>query len=463
MNRFSLIAAAAVLAAAVVGVALFAGGAPNNQPAPTPAAVAATPAPSASTSPSASADAKAPSSLVGTWFGPGRDVPGIVGGSGSRLLITDTGVAFGTPNDQGRPLLSAELAGSVGDTLTVTSGLGSCAETDTGTYQWSLSASGTVLAVTSSGDPCAERASAFEGTWWKAACKIGPTCLGDLEAGTYASQFFRPDHNQASEWGPLFGGIGYTVPEGWANSADWPSRFLLTPSTSYADEDSSGGGPFGVVHEVAVYAKVRQPLCRTDPAASTVDPAAGQTVADLEQWIAGLPDVDTTAAAPITIDGHQGRMLDLRLRPERDHDVPGRGQAVRRAAGRCRRAERRQATAFALFQGERMRLILAGHGRLRPGDRDRRPQRHPRRGSGAVPGTRGRRDARRRVVHLQVARSAPEPARRPRLRLAGVPAVSFAARPRPPAAARFRLSRVPRFDSIGKTPGGPDPWRSMSL
>src|SRR4029079_18287303 len=116
-------------------------------------------APSASASPSASADATAPSSLVGTWFGPGRDVPGIVGGSGSRLLITDTGVAFGTPNDQGRTLLSAELAGSVADTLTVPSGLGTCAETGTGTYQWNLSASGTVLAVTSSGDPCAERAS----------------------------------------------------------------------------------------------------------------------------------------------------------------------------------------------------------------------------------------------------------------------------------------------------------------
>ena len=41
MNRISLIAVAAVLAAAVVGVALYAGGAPNNQPAPTPAAATA--------------------------------------------------------------------------------------------------------------------------------------------------------------------------------------------------------------------------------------------------------------------------------------------------------------------------------------------------------------------------------------------------------------------------------------
>ena len=360
MNRFSLIAAAALLGAAVVGVALFAGGAPNNQPAPTPAAVAATPAPSASTSPSASADAKAPSSLVGTWFGPGRDVPGIVGGSGSRLLITDTGVAFGTPNDQGRALLSAELAGSAGDTLSVTSGLGSCAASETGTYQWTLSASGTVLAVTSSGDQCAERATAFEGTWWKAACKIGPTCLGNLEAGTYASQFFRPDHNQASEWGPLFGGIGYTVPEGWANSADWPSRFLLTPSTSYADEDSSGGGPFGVVHEVAVYAKVGAAL-EDGSCPSTVDPAAGQTVAALEQWIAGLDDVETTAAAPITIDGHKGRMLDLRLRPEATTTCPGEARpSVEVLAGAGAPSDGKHG--IPLFLGERMRLVLVDVG-----------------------------------------------------------------------------------------------------
>ena len=360
MNRFSLIAAAAVLGAAVVGVALFAGGAPNNQPAPTPAAVAATPAPSASTSPSASADAKAPSSLVGTWFGPGRDVPGIVGGSGSRLLITDTGVAFGTPNDQGRPLLSAELAGSVGDTLSVTSGLGSCAATDTGAYRWSLSASGTVLAVTRSGDPCAERASAFEGTWWKAACKIGPTCLGDLEAATYASQFFRPDHNQASEWGPLFGGIGYTVPEGWANSADWPSRFLLTPSTSYADEDSSGGGPFGVVHEVAVYA--RPGAARQDGSCEQkVDAAVKPTVAELERWIAGLPDVVTTAAAPITIDGHQGRMLDLHLRGGTTATCPAEtGPSVELLAGTGEPSD--GAYGVGLFEGERMRLILLDTG-----------------------------------------------------------------------------------------------------
>jgi len=360
MNRFSLIAAAAVLGAAVVGVALFAGGAPNTQPAPTPAAVVTTPAPSASAAPLTSADATAPSSLVDTWFGPSRDMPGIVGGSGSRLLITDNGLAFGTPNDQGRALLSAELAGSVGDTLTVTSGLGSCAASDTGTYQWSLSASGAVLAVTSSGDPCAERATAFEGTWWKAACKIGPTCLGDLEAGTYASQFFRPDHNQASEWGPLFGGIGFTVPEGWANSADWPSRFILTPSTSYADEDSSGGGPFGVVHELVVYAKPGAAL-QDGSCGLKADAAVKPTVAELERWIAGLPDVVTTAAAPITVDGHQGRMLDLHLRAGTTVRCPGETQpSVEVLAGTGEPSD--GPYDVGLFEGERMRLILLDTG-----------------------------------------------------------------------------------------------------
>ena len=235
MNRFSLIAAAAVLGAAVVGVALFAGGAPNNQPAPTPAALAATPAPSASTSPSASADAKAPSSLVGTWFGPGRDVPGIVGGSGSRLLITDTGVAFGTPNDQGRPLLSAELVGS--DRRHAQRDVGSrllCSDRHR-RVQWSLSARGTVLAVTAPATraPSAPQRSRAPGgrPGARSGRRASATSRPDVPRSSSV-----PDHNQASEWGPLFGGIGYTVPEGWANSADWPSRFMLTPSTSYADE-----------------------------------------------------------------------------------------------------------------------------------------------------------------------------------------------------------------------------------
>jgi hypothetical protein len=361
MNRFSLIAVAAVLGAALVGVALFAGGAPNNQPAPTPAPVAVTPAPSTSPSPSASADATAPSSLVGTWFGPHHDVPGILAGSGSRLTVTDTGVAFGTPNEQTRPaLLSAGVAGSAGDALTLRSGIGSCSADAIGTYHWRLSENGTVLDLTSDGDTCAARATAFEGTWWKAGCRIGPTCLGDLDAGTYGSQFFSADHNQASEWGPLFGGIGFTVPEGWANSADWPSRFNLTPSTSYTDEDSNGAHPNGVVHEVAVYARMAAAL-RDGSCGATVDPAGGQTVADLERWIAALPDVLTTAAAPITIDGHRGRMLDLRLRPDATSSCPDAGKPsveLLTSAG----TPSDESYGVVLAEGERMRLILLDAG-----------------------------------------------------------------------------------------------------
>ena len=305
MNRFSLIAAVAVLGAAIVGVALFAGGAPNNQPAPTSAPVDASPSASAD----ASQTATAPAALVGTWFGPNRDVPGIVTGSGSRLAVTDTGLAFGPPNDQARALLSAALTASEGDTLTVSSGLGSCNAGDTGTYRWKLSPSGNVLTVSSNGDACAQRATALAGTWWKAACKIGPTCLGNLDAGTYGSEFFSAGHNQANDWAPAFGGIGYTVPDGWSNSEDWPSRFVVTPSPAYATEDSSGKGPIFIVHEIAVYARMAAAV-QDGKCAGGFDPAGGRTVADLERWLKGLPDVVTKAAAPITHARRETRTHD---------------------------------------------------------------------------------------------------------------------------------------------------------
>ena len=363
MNRFSLIAVAAVLGAAIVGVALFASGARNNQPAPTPAPVAATPTPTPSTaadaSPSASVAPQSgvtPPELAGGWFGSNHVVPGIEPGSGSRLGITETGLAFGPPNRQEITLLSAEVADSGGDTFTVRSGLGSCAPTDTGTYHWSLSPGGNVLAITSDGDTCAERAAAFAGTWWKAGCKIGPTCLGDLDGGTFASQFFRPDHNQADQWAPLLGGIGFTVPEGWANSADWPSRFILTPSTSYANEDSSGGGPFGVVHEVAVHANVAAAL-QDGSCGAAIDPNGGETVAELERWIAGLPDVATKAATSITVDGHEGRMLDLRIKPGATTSCQDAGKPfVELLTATGTPADGTHGVGLA--QGERMRLIL---------------------------------------------------------------------------------------------------------
>jgi hypothetical protein len=355
MNRFMLVAAAAVLAAALVGVAVFAGGARNNQPAPTPV-VAPTPV----ASPTVSQPATAPASLIGTWLGSDHAVAGIEPGSGSRLEITDTGLAFGPPNRQGVNVVSAALAGSAGDTLTVRSDSGPCAASDTGSYRWSLSASGNSLAITSGADACTERAAAFAGTWWKAGCSIGPTCLGDLDAGTYGSQFFSAGHNQANDWAPLFGGIGYTVPDGWSNSEDWPSRFMLTPSASYATEDSSGKGPIFIIHEVAVYAGLAAAV-QDGKCAGGLDPAGGRTVADLERWLRGLPDVVTESAAPITIDGRQGRILDLRLRPGTTTACPGSPKAsiqLLLSGG----TPTDEAYGVVLAEGERMRLILLDDG-----------------------------------------------------------------------------------------------------
>ena len=318
---------------------------PEHEPAPTPPAVAATPvAVSIDRRRRHRADAKAPSSLVGTWFGPGRDVPGIVAGSGSRLTGHGHGCRVrARPNDQGRP---APLGGgrrrAPATRSTVTSGLGSCAATDTGTYQWSLSASGTVLddhqRAATRARSAPQRSRAPGG---RPRARSGRRASETSRPATYASQFFRPDHNQASEWAPLFGGIGYTVPGGMGELGRLaePVRYV-TPSTSYADEDSSGGGPIGVVHEVAVYAREgsapgrilrrRQSTRRSDRRSPT-----------LERWIAGLHRCR-----------HDGRGADHDRRPQgpnarpasRSHRRPRRAPARPGRPSSCWPSWRRQAT-----------------------------------------------------------------------------------------------------------------------
>ena len=80
-------------------------------------------------------------------------------------------------------------------------------------------------------------------------------CLGDLAAGTYPSQFIRP-RLPAGRRGPrTYGGVTYTVPDGWANSGDWPGEFSLVPSTDYASFGPDSG-PDGVFNEIVV---MRQP------------------------------------------------------------------------------------------------------------------------------------------------------------------------------------------------------------
>ena len=137
----------------------------------------------------------------------------------------------------------------------------------TGDYTWSLSAAGRHLAIQPVSDDCAGRLAAIPGDWVKMACKnLDDNCLGDLAAGTYGSQFITPRLDPGASWNPVYGGVTYTVPDGWANSGDWPDTFTLTPSAAYATETKDGPVD-GQWHEVTVWrqpaAVVQQTGCRT--------------------------------------------------------------------------------------------------------------------------------------------------------------------------------------------------------
>jgi hypothetical protein len=360
MNRFVLIAAVAVLGAALFGGALLVGGGRNASPAPTPAMSATLASPVATAPPSSAVvtGAALPASLQYRWIGEPRDIPGH--GTSTRtglnflassFFVTGTEYGFGasllnsTASDIGSGRLRLETATAAPD----------CAVGDVGTYAWSLSPGGTVLTVEPGTDACTARAAALPGTWYRIACtNTADGCIGELEAGTYPSQYIAPRLDIGASWAPDLGALTYTVPAGWANSSDWPNTFSLTPAADYRLEDASGP-PDRNYHEIFLFT---QPLAaRQDAACSdTPDPTIDRSAAGLLAWLGTLPSLSLSKALPVTIDGHRGTMVDIGLKASWKTSCPG--DAVPSAAYFTQAGDRQNAYGVGIFAGERQRLIL---------------------------------------------------------------------------------------------------------
>ncbi len=121
------------------------------------------------------------------------------------------------------------------------------------------------------------------------------------------------DSRQEASWQPQWGALTFTVPAGWANSADWPNSFVLTPSDAYATEGPSGQ-PDGSAREVASY---RLPYAIGQDAACTDQAVQGVTasVDGLIAYVRGLKSVVATAPAAMTIDGHPAKWIDVTIAP----------------------------------------------------------------------------------------------------------------------------------------------------
>jgi hypothetical protein len=327
MNRLIPIAAVAVISVALLGGgAIIAGG--RAGPAPTqapqtapPVAPSATPAAKASPSQAAVA---VPKSLQSFWAGGSHVLPRLGSLVRTDLLLGPTGGCITTGTDSAPCLaVSSELTTMTPDSFSFTTTTADdCAVGDAGSYPWALSAGGSVLTIGSGTDACADRAAAYEGTWYRIACKApADGCMGDLEAGTYPSQFITPRLAPATAWQPAFGAITYTVPAGWSNSADFPMELVLLPSSTYATF-SDQGGPANVYHQVQVLADPG-PVKQDAACTNAIDTSVNRTADGMADWIANNPAFTVTNAQSGPLDGHHARRMDLAVNPASAARCPG--------------------------------------------------------------------------------------------------------------------------------------------
>ena len=321
MTRNLLVAGAAAVIAVAIGVALLLGrgsspivGTASPSPSPSQGSVQT---PSAKPS-QADLGGPLPAQLQARWMGKSAVVSGLSIDAGTSVVFSANGVGLSPSNANTSPVLSAS-ATSTGQVLRLTSG-SACNADDIGLYGWSISSDGRTLTLTGQSDACATRLAALAGTWWLDGCKDTQTnCLGDLGPGTYASQYIAPRVKPGTLWSPVFGGLTYTVPAGWANSSDWPNTFGLTPSTDYATVGPGGqeGG--------------RSILLITQPAAlspmsacsGAVDNRVAHTVSAEVSSIEHTPGLISSAPTAISIGGHQGQWVDVRLNPTWKTACPG--------------------------------------------------------------------------------------------------------------------------------------------
>jgi hypothetical protein len=253
------------------------------------------------------------------WMGGHRDVPGVLPLAGTSIILSADDFALTQSGGSGdRHLLSSSASAvSVGQVrLELTANAAGCTAGNVGLYSWSLSPSGRTLTIGGKEDECSPRLAALRGAWWRMACKDphDDVCLGDLDAGTYGSQYIVPRLDPGVDWEPVFGALTYTVPDGWANSADWPDRLNLVPSTDFAKVTPDQQE---VDSEVLVFT---QPIALKQGAPCfTGEPQSGvgRTVDDLITWLDQVPGLTVTESKAVSLDGNPGQWVDLRVDPDR--------------------------------------------------------------------------------------------------------------------------------------------------
>ena len=298
-----------------------------------------------------------PPGLRFAWVGEPRVLPDY--GIETRTKLHFDATAFWGTGTNYPPRVADSRALFATDSMVLTGAGGDCAPDQQGRYAWSISPGGTILVVQPGRDPCEMRSKLVPGAWYRTDCKdVQDQCLGVLEAGSYKSQYVDPRVKNGA-WIPNFGAITFTVPDGWANSRDTPSEFVLTPATDYATESPDGPGP-GAIHEMRLFTQpagaIQDGSCQPND-----DTSVGLTVDALVTWLRAQRGLVAGSPQPITIDGHPGQMLDLRLDPSWTASCPGDPQPS--VAILTEAAFHLDSYTVGLVGDERLRLILLDIGR----------------------------------------------------------------------------------------------------
>ncbi len=320
MNRLSMVAAVAAAAVLAVGGGLWltrSDGPDIGGPSPTAV-------PSASPSGAPPSAALAPAELQHTWLGEVVEAPDLPAGRDrSFLMIGPSTVHLAIAQPQF--LLSDITADDPGVLRLVSrNATGACSPGDVGLYTWSLSPKGTRLQLAATEDACEARRAVFEGEWERSACRNPDNnCLGDLEAGTYKSQFIGPRLDEGEPWTANYGAFSYTVPDGWSNTSDYPDNYVLMRSADYAVATDPKDGFKDLIE---FYARPGIGL-QDETCEPQVKPDTGRSVDELIAHVTQHPGLVASAPQPITIDGHAGQTVDVTIAPSwtgRCPEVPDR-------------------------------------------------------------------------------------------------------------------------------------------
>ena len=290
MNRFSIAAVVAAVAVAIGGLWYLNRPVSDIGPPSSPP-----PSPTAET-------ASVPVELQFTWLGELRDVPGLPTDR-SVLGFDETGAHYLEDFDS---TVSVAPENRLELTLAAAHAATGCEAGAAGSYDYGLSPGATKLTLTAVRDDCQARADAISGDWLRSSClNTENWCLGPLEAGEYKSYFIAP-RVVGFEWAPEFGAISYTVPAGWAATADWPRDYFLEPADWYAENRGDIGQETRGIY-VGSHVAALEPGSDCAPAlAGDVERSADA----IGSWLADHPALEAASPVAITIDGVEGVYVD---------------------------------------------------------------------------------------------------------------------------------------------------------